>query len=435
MTNEVLLSDRSTVVIRETLIPRLRKNFFRMSAKPWLRYMGLNFDDGGAKMMGNDGGRVQRVETHGVYNNLFKVVHQTTAFGGGVQGADEQEALVNGNYIATRSQANTKTLQGQFTITQQALDTLEGQGGEDAFVDEIAKNSEGAVHRVHKDMNRQMVGEKEGILCYVDGTTSASVTITVKTNPTGTALNEKPATRHIHVNDILWVGTRAQIVANSGYVGPLTVATVASNTTFTVSSATTVTDGTLVVRQAVYSTKYSLFKELTGFQLLINNTGTVQNINKATNAFFASYVANVAGTMATTDIDTMLYNIREYSESPSDIFLIGNAKQWSRYASKLTSTKMITAQNFEGKLAGGLEGLSVYSPDGNIPFYIDNDVSDGYIYAVDPNSFMFGYTKMLNFLDPLRSQTQLQNFYAFYLTGEMAQTNALSCGVLTGITG
>lgn len=167
----------------------------------------------------------------------------------------------------------------------------------------------------------------------------------------------------------------------------------------------------------------------------ITNTGTVQGINKANFFFFQSYLANIAGNIADSDIQTMINAVREYAENPADIFLVGNNKQWTRYSAKLTSTKNIHAQTFEGKLAGGLEGLAVYSPDGTLPFFIDNDVPDGVIYAIDPNGYMLGYTKMLNFLQKLRSQTTLEDFFAFYITAAMAQTNALSSGQLYGITG
>ena len=436
MTNEILLSDRAGVVIRETLVPHLRKNFFRMANKPWLRYLGMNFADEGKTdgMYGSDAGRIQKVETMGVYNNQFKVVHQTTAFGGGVQAADEREALVNGGYYAQRSVASLKTIQGQFDITQQALDALDGQGGADAFVNEVVENSKGATHRMHKEMNRQTVGSIEGVLAYVDGATAASTTVTVKSNPTGTATNERVPTRHIHKGDVLWIGTKAQIEANSG-MSTVTVSSVSSNTVFIATAAQTLTDGHRVVRQSVYSLTYTRYKELTGFAAQIANTGTVQTIDKATNAFFQSYSAAAAGgVLAVTDIDTMLHSIREYADNPADIFLMGNSKQWIRYASKLTTTKQIDYARFEGKLAGGLNGLTVYSPDGQIPFFIDNDVDDGVIYGVDPNAFMLGYTKMFNFLPKLRSQTTLEDFFAFYMTAEQAQLNAPSCGKITGIT-
>lgn len=434
MSNESTLQDRASVVIRETIYPTMQQNFYRLSRKPWLRYLGLSFEENfgkGPVAMGSDDQRVRKVETFGVKNNKFKVIHNHTAFGGGVYAADEREALENGNYDAARSEASIKTVQGQFTITQQALDALEDGGNEDAFVNEVLQNTKGATHRVHAEMNRMLMGDIEGILCYVDGSTSSSTTVTVQSS---LAAAERIATRHIKPRDILLIGTRAQIVAGTGYT-TVTVSAVTGNTTFTITAPATLTDEHLVVRKGVYSLTNSWFKELTGMGSLVAATGTVQGRNKANDAWFQSYVANVGGTMAVSDITTMLNNCRQYTDMPQDLILVGNQKQWTRYESKLTTTKEINYSNFEGKLAGGVEGLSFYSADGKIPFFIDDDVTDGVIYCLDPNGYMMGFTQMLKFLPAIRSQTNLEWIHAFYMTAEHAQLNAQSSGKLTGITG
>lgn len=434
MPNEITLGDRASVVIRETIYPTMTKNFYRLSRKPWLRYLGVNFEENygkGPTSMGSDDMRVRKVETMGVKNNKFKVIHNTTAFGGGVQAADEREALVNGNYAAARSEASIKTIQGQFTISQQAMDALADGGNEDAFVDEVLQNTKGATHRVHKDMNRMLMGDIEGILAYVDGGTSSSTTVTLQTSTAQGG--EKPATRHIHKGDVLFIGTRAQIVAGSGYA-TVTVSEVTGPTTFTATAAQTLTDEHLVVRQGVYSAGNAWFKEITGMASLVNNTGVVQGLNKANYAWFQSTVTSVGGALAVSDITNLLNTVREYSDVPGDIILVGNQKQWQRYESKIATTKQINYENFKGKLAGGIEGLAVYSADGLVPFYIDNDVTDGVIYALDPNGYMLGYTQMLKFLPPVRSQTNLEWIHAFYMTAEHAQLNAQSSGKLTGIT-
>lgn len=436
MSNEITLGDRASTVIRETIYPTMTKNFYRLSRKPWLRYLGMNFEENygkGPSAMGNDDMRVRKVETMGVKNNQFKVIHNTTAFGGGVQAADEREALVNGNYAAQRSTATIRTIQGQFTISQQAMDALAEGGNEDAFVDEVVQNTKGATHRVHKDMNRMFMGDIEGILCYVDGATSASTTVTVKTNPSGTALNEKRAVRHLHKGDVLYIGTRAQIVAGSGY-STVTVSDVTAATTFTATAAQTLADNALVVRQGVYSSTNSYFKEMTGMAAMVAVSGTVQGLNKASYEWFQSYSASVGGALAVSDLTNMLNTCREFADVPSDLILVGNQKQWARYESKIATTKQINYNDFKGKLAGGIEGLAVYSADGQIPFYIDNDVTDGVIYCLDPNGYMLGYTQMLKFLPAVRSTSALEWINAFYMTAEHAQLNAQSSGKLTGIT-
>lgn len=434
MTNEITLANRAGVVIRETIYPRMVQNFYLMAKKPWLRYLGLGFDDAfgkGPDAMGSEDLRSRKVETMGVKNNQFKVIHNSYDFGGGVQAADEREALENGGYEALRSTASLRTIQGQFTITQQAMDAL-GEGNDDAFVNEIQQNTMGSRHKVQMEMNRQLMGDGNGILCYVDGATSSSTTVTVQTSLTQGG--EKIATRHIRKNDKLWIGSAAQFVAGSGFT-PVTVSEVTGNTTFTISAAASLTDEHLVVRQSVYSAGNSWYKELTGLNQMVATTGTIQTLNKASYSWWQSYVASIGGTMAVSDITTMINFCREFATQSEDLILVGNQKQWSRYESKLTTTKQIDYSLFNGKLAGGVQGLTFYSPDGQIPFFIDNDVPDGQIYCLDPNAYMLGYTKLLNYLDPIRSQTALEWITAFYMTAEHAQLNARSSGKLTGITG
>lgn len=444
MAGEIKLSDRASVVISEKLVPKLQKNFWRISNKPWLRMLGVDTkNDGGPDAMGTVNPRLSNVSKLLVDHTTFKVVHKHTAFGGGVQAADELESLVNGGYKAARSQANLKTVQGQFVLSQQAIDAM--SNNPDSLVNEIVENAMGAVHRMHKDMNRQLVGNIEGILCYIDGTTSSSTTVTVKSNASGSAKNEAPPTKHIHKGDVLYVGTRAQFVADSGYA-TVTVSEVTGDTTFTIASAASLTDERLVVRQAVYSTTNSWFKEMTSLSQLITNTGTVQGLAKGDYGWFQSQMRNVNGTMAQTDIMRTLMKCRRYSDNPGSLVLLGNAEQWLRLYSKLatSTTSNIDYSKFDGLLAGGVKGLDVFSPDGKIPFFIDDDVEDGIIYVVDPTAYMLGYTKLFGFApgglsmsgyDAIRASSNLSYQFAFYMTAEQVQLNALSSGRIYGITG
>lgn len=442
MAGEVQLSDRATVVIREKLVPKLQKNFWRISNKPWLRMLGVETkNDGGPDAMGVVNPRLQNVSRLLVDNNTFKVVHKHTAFGGGVQAADELESLVNGSYKAARSTASLKTVQGQFTLSQQTIDAM--SGNPDSLVNEVVENAMGAVHRMHKDLNRQLVGYADGILCYIDGTTSSSTTVKVKTNASGTAVNEVDPTRHIHAGDVLYVGTAAQVVADSGYA-TVTVVSVTGPDTFTIAAAASLTDERLVFRQGVYSVANSWYKEMTSLSKLVSNTGTVQGLNKASYGWFQSQMRNVAGTSAVSDYTRTLIKCRRYTDNPAGLVIIGNSEQWLRYESKLTTTKQIDYSRFDGMLAGGVQGLEVFSPDGKIPFFIDDDVEDGISYVIDPTAYMLGYTKLFGFApgglsmsgyDAIRTPGVLSYQFAFYMTAQQVQLNALSSGRIYGITG
>jgi len=178
----------------------------------------------------------------------------------------------------------------------------------------------------------------------------------------------------------------------------------------------------------------------------LSNTGTVQNINKANNYWFQSEQPSAVGALALADIDDLVSATRQFATDPSACFLLGNRKQWRRYSALLQANRRFnhsTPSDFSGNLVGGSTGLSVYTPDGEIAFAMDDDVPDGVIYLVDPNGLAW-----MNFREfgPADDALQKDGFpgqrksgtlnyeFVLWVGGNLAQTNARASGKLTGIT-
>lgn len=404
-----------------------------------LRLIGMNKDEAPGVGSGSSvTPRVQQLEKHGM-SNQFQIVHET-ANGGAVYGAAENTALQSGTYYAARSTVPTKYLQGSFKLTLQAIYGTRDK--EEAIVSEVVQNAMSAVHKMHFNLNGMMVGKAHAVgaqqIAVVNGAVSAATTVTVDNG--GTA--ETPPTQFIEQGDLLTIGTAAEILAGTGV--DCEVASVTSDTVFETTAAVTLVDNDIVVRRGVYDATNSVFNEITGLDSLVNNTGTVQGINKATAAWFQSQVTGSAGTLTVNQILNLQAKARRYSQNPQNMVLIGNFVQWLRYSSLLTTQKTYDADKFAGNLAGGVQGLQVYAPDGGLPFFVDDSVPDGYIYVVDPDGYVWGELMPFDFVpDNLmmegyagsREVGFTRYEFAFALMGNLGQKNARSSGKITGITG
>ena len=427
------ISARAGETLKEVLLPDLAENFWRLSNHPLLRLLGMEKDETPGKGAGTPLRTRIRIPSTFIGRD-FEVEHLHTSFGGGVHATAENVTLRSGKFGATRSSTTAKFIQGSFQISRQTIAATRDK--KFALVKEITQNAMGAMHSVHFNLNRMFVGASNGTLAVVNGAVSAATTINVDNAGT----EESPPTQHINVDDELLIGTTAEIEA--GTAESVTVASVTDDNTFEATTNETLVDNDLIVRADVYAG--AAYQEVTGLTTLVNNTGTVQGLNKATNSFFASPVSSGVGTLALTDIDAMNMRLRRFSLDPSALFLICNSTQWRRIASLYTVTRNFDVDGWSGNLVGGFTGLRNYGPDGQQPIFIDDMVEDGRIYIVDPNSFYwaemhpFGFTEDALSMEGIPGQrlgSTLNYEFAFWLAGELVQTNARASGALTGITG
>lgn len=434
----VTINDRLSKTLKEFLLPELRKNYYLLSKKPLLRFLGYGVDEVPSKGTGTseaDTPRIQNIEqVDSAYK--FEVVHATDAFGGGTYAQAIGATLRPGKFQASRSNATVKFITQSMEIPVQVIHA--SRSPELSIVKEVATNLQGAMHTMHSEMNRMFFAPTTHALAIVDGA-SAGTTITLQTSTAGT--NETTPTKYLQIGDTLLIGTTAQIEA--GTADTVVVASITSATVFEATAAVTVADNDVVARADVYDTTNSVYTDITSLASLVNNTGTVQGVNKATNFWFQSNVTDAAGALTLAQINNLANNTREFSMNPGERFLIGNQTQWNRYSALLTSTKTLFADTYKGRLAGGTDGLVFYSPDGGLPFFIDNDVEDGKIYLIDPNGLAwcnfrpFGPADDALMMDgaPAQRKSGTLNYeFAMWVGGQLAQTNARGSGVITGIT-
>ena len=437
MASTVTISDRASKTIREFLLPNLQENFWRLSKHPMLKALGYEKDETPMKGSGTPMRPRVKVPATAV-GRRFEIEHLHTAFGGGVHAAAEDTTLRLGKFQSDRSYADAKFIQGSFEVTRQAIAATRDK--KFALAREVQQNAMGVVHSMHWNLNRMIVGNANAVLCYVDGGVSNDTAVTVQTNTSGT--NEVPATMHLNVGDELLIGTSGEITG--GTAESVTVAAVTGATTFTADANETLSDNDIVVRADAYDTSGATYTEATGFASLITNTGNVQNINKANNAWFQSGIDSSVGTVALADLDAALVACERYSHDPSQLFMLCNSTQWRRIASLMSVTRNYDVETWKGNLVGGQMGLVHFGPSGKHAIFKDDMVPDGTIWVVDPNAFYWGEMAPFSFAEdalamdgvPAQRKSGTLNYeFAFYMFGNLAQTNAPANYQLSGITG
>lgn len=439
MSGTVSINDRLGVTLREFLIPEFQKNFFLLANLPLLRYFGMEKGDE-AEGRGSGSGKRPRIESVSEKVDSafkFQIAHKNTPFGGGTYAQPIGAQLRAGKFQGIQSNAKVKFITQSMLIPAQVIQA--SRRPELSIVNEVVENMEGAAHVMQMEFNRMALAPTTHALCVLQGGVSGAKTFTVATNTSHT--NETPATQYLQTNDQLLIGTSGQIAA--GTAQAVTIDQVTGDTTFTSTDNETCNDGDLVVRADVYDTSAAEYVDLTSMASFVNNTGTVQGLNKASYKFFQSYVSNVGGALTQFAINNMANATRRYSPNPQARFLLGNYVQWQRYSALLVTQKTYDSSKFDGNLVGGVGGLDVYTPDGSLPFFVDDMVPDGTIYLLDPSAFKWFEFRPFGPADdalgmggyPAQRQPGTLNYeFALWMSGQIGQVNALPNGVLTGIT-
>ncbi len=434
MADLITISDQASKSIREDLFPTLQENWWRTSDHPILQMLGMEVEDQTTGLVNSP--RVKSVPNVGAGRQI-EVLHEHSLFGGGYAVA-ENTSLKYGKRAEDRSLAKMRFYEGAFKISRQ--DIAANRDSAYALVEVVGRHAKNALHQAQRDVGRMTTYLKEGQLAIINGAVTTSSVVTVDNAGT----SESEPTRYLRPTKKLWIGAAATIESGSP-PSEVEVAGVRSSTVFTLTATGSFTDNHRVVSSGVYSSSNSEYLEFETLDNLINNTGTVQNVNKATNYWAASYVAGSIGTLALTNIDQMAVNIRNYAQTPGNMFMLGNNAQWRRYSALLTATKRVSTvrRDFDGIMASGAQKLTYFAPDGETPLFLCDDVPDGYIYAVNPDAFFWAEMLPMGFSEdalslngtPGQRISGSNNYeFAFRMYGQFVQTNAKACGRLTGIT-
>jgi hypothetical protein len=208
-----------------------------------------------------------------------------------------------------------------------------------------------------KDINRQMMGDGNGVLCLANGTGIASTALVVDTNPNG-----GDATEYLAEGMYIVVDTNSAVA----------IASVDSATGITLASAISWPDDSKVYKAGT--------AEIMGLNGIIDdgtNVATIQNMLRSSYPFANANVDHSAATLTEAQMIAQYLKAKRYGGSKT-IFTGPTLFQY--YGSLLTSMKRTA--NLSEVLKGGWKGLEFM--DG-VGVMLDFDTWSGCMHMVDFN--------------------------------------------------
>ena len=267
----------------------------------------------------------------------------------------ESEALPNpGQQGYAAAQLNLKSAYGAIELTGQAIDMADSDTK--AFAKSVDEEMERLRVDLKKDMNRQIYG---------DGTGAIGV---VKSVVTSTTIPVNDA-RLFQIGAIVDLVTLPTTVVQAARTITAIDLTAGANTVTVSGAAITTVVGQIFVRNG------SLNREVTGFNAIVKNTGTLYNINPATEPEWKAEVDSNAGVgrpLSEGLMITMADRVRTRGGKTTVIFQSLGVRR--AYFNLLSQMRTIVNDT---KFEGGFTGLAFTTDAGEIPVVADVDAPLG----------------------------------------------------------
>jgi hypothetical protein len=279
----------------------------------------------------------------------------------GVGARAEAGTLPTAGYQRTAEERITVFQQtGRIQLTVKVIKAMASDQG--SFVRAVEFETRGIVEDAKFDVSRQLFGTSDSVIASC--ASESSNVITLATTTTQTQM------RQFYVGMKIDLGTVADPTLKGS--GLEITAISASGLTLTVTgtisgAAVTTTDRIFRQGAAAASTSY----EITGLQTIVNDSGTLHNVNPSTHPEWVSVVNGNSGTnRAATDnvFETVMDDIFVSGGVDPDMLLTSFGVQ-RNYAAQLKTQKRFDSP--PTKLAGGFEAPSVTTPRGTIGFMVD----------------------------------------------------------------
>lgn len=285
----------------------------------------------------------------------------------GLGGRREGENLpIAGNQGTAPVQIRLKYLYGSVQLTGQSIRLVDKDF--QAFISALDLEMEGIKADLAKDLNRQMYG---------DGTGQIAVTNTTGANTVATV------TSGIHLlqtNELVDVYTAANLAADSTAkaTGVQITAVDVAGGTVTVTPSVTWAAGDVLVRTL------SANREITGLKAIVNNSGTLYNVDPNTYPIWKSVVDSNAGTNRPLSESAMIRNVHAVRTNGGKVSLLLSSLGVQRAYWNL----LVQARRFSNvkEFAGGYSGLTFTTDAGEIPMVADVDAPYNTIYGISEDN-------------------------------------------------
>lgn len=294
----------------------------------------------------------------------------------GIGSRNEMEPLpIPGQQGYAAARVQLKYAYGGIQLTGQAISLSDSDTK--AFARVLDQEMTGLKTDIQKDMNRQVYGDGTGAIGTVATTNAATTSIVVAS----AASFQKGA-----LIDIVTLPSTVAVAART-----ITGVNLSTNT-ITISGANVaVTAGQILVRNG------SLGREITGLAAIVNNTGTLYNIDPTVETEWTSEVDSNGGTpraLSEGRMITMADRIRGRGGETSVIFQSPGVRR--AYFNLLSQQRMVVN---EQEFTGGFKGLAFTTDDGEIPAVSDFDAPSGTQYFVNEKALTYYRDEEWHWLD------------------------------------
>ena len=287
----------------------------------------------------------------------------------GIGARNELEALpAAGQQGYTSARVGLKYFYGRINFSGPTIKLVDTNA--QAFASALDREVNGIKTDLVKDQNRQVYG---------DGSGAVGVLVTAAASNTQTVLNSQylQLGEQIDIIDGTTLGNPNPTVKASNR--QITAINVATNQ-FTFDGATqAVVNGDIVVRTG------NVNREWTGLAKIVNNTGTLYNIDPTVEGTWKAEVDSNAGVnRALSEGLMILMADRVYTNGGKTTAIYANLGVRRAYFNLLSQQRMYTGTKDFG---GGFTGLSFTTDNGDIPFFTDVDAPPNTLYFLNEDEF------------------------------------------------
>lgn len=310
----------------------------------------------------------------------------------------EWDTINDGSFKTAQMNVKAKYLYGRHTFTDIALEGIEGDAGSIANL--LTTATEELKDSIQRSFQRQFSSYGRAVLAVVKtGVTGTTITVWGRDQT-----DYGYGTQYVTEGQLIQIGTTAQVEA--GTADAVTVATIISDTQFTVDTSITVVAGDVIVNQKAYDTTNSIYTEMSGIRNLLDNTATgavdgiapdtnFQGIARATNNFANSFVYKPSAYETLTLERMTEYYLKARKFGKPNLIRV-NADLYAKYWALLYAKKGFynTMQ-----LEWGFEGLEFAGGTNPVPVVLDYDTDEASVEILDTETFTYGEMAPVGFVD------------------------------------
>jgi hypothetical protein len=275
-----------------------------------------------------------------------------------------------GNQAYQEERVSLKYNYGRIKVSGPVIRAMKSDTG--SFVRAIESEVNGIVTDLKRDVNRQIFNDANGTIAQCASVSTDTITLT---NPTATQL------RQLEVGSRVDVGTVTSPTDHGNGLVIESVDRAAGTVTFTTNPTAGVGTSDFIFRSGAKSTTSGATYELTGLQAIVNDSGTLFNVDPSSVAIWTSTVNSNSGTArAATDnlFETVIDDIFLESGKAPD-FIVTSPGVRRNYAAQLKAQKRFADTT---ELKGGFSALSVDAGNVSLPLAIDRDAPTGTAFLI-----------------------------------------------------